>query len=324
MRDKVLVARQVPDAFIEQLKQFSEVEVWQSELNPMPRALFLEKSKDATVVITTLSEKIDQTFFEHAKHIKGIVNLAVGYDNIDMKLATENGVIVTNTPDVLTETTAELGLTLMLTTARRIVEAARYVQEGNWKSWGPYLLAGKDVYGSVVGIYGMGSIGEALARRLQGFNCKILYHNRTRKEDSERTLNVEYRTLDELLNESDFVICTAPLTEQTKGIFNRTAFKQMKNTGVFINIGRGGHVIEDDLIEAVKSGEILGAGLDVVENEPINETHPFLDMEQIIVLPHIGSSTVQTRNKMVQLCVDNTKKILEDEEPITPVNIKKT
>ncbi|MEB6201863.1 MULTISPECIES: 2-hydroxyacid dehydrogenase [Mammaliicoccus] len=319
MGEKVLVARQLPNKFIQQIEQFAEVDVWDSELEPMPREQFLKRAADATIVITTLSEKIDETFFESAPKIKGVVNLAVGYDNIDIDLAHNKGVIVTNTPEVLTETTAELGFTLMLTAARRIVEAVEYVENGEWKSWGPYLLAGKDVHGSTVGIYGMGAIGEAFARRLKGFNCKVIYHNRSKKEKAEKELNVEYRNMDELLAESDFVVCTAPLTSETKGIFNKETFKKMKDSAILINIGRGGHVVESDLIEAIKQKEILGAALDVVENEPIAMDHPFLEMKQVIVVPHIGSSSINTRDHMVQLCVDNAKQIIAGSEPVTPV-----
>lgn len=319
MGEKVLVARQLPNKFIQQIEQFAEVDVWDSELEPMPREQFLKCAADATIVITTLSEKIDETFFESAPKIKGVVNLAVGYDNIDIDLAHNKGVIVTNTPEVLTETTAELGFTLMLTAARRIVEAVEYVENGEWKSWGPYLLAGKDVHGSTVGIYGMGAIGEAFARRLKGFNCKVIYHNRSKKEKAEKELNVEYRNMDELLAESDFVVCTAPLTSETKGIFNKETFKKMKDSAILINIGRGGHVVESDLIEAIKQKEILGAALDVVENEPIAMDHPFLEMKQVIVVPHIGSSSINTRDHMVQLCVDNAKQIIAGSEPVTPV-----
>nr|WP_263313900.1 D-glycerate dehydrogenase [Mammaliicoccus sp. Marseille-Q6498] len=322
MAEKVLVARSLPEKFIQQIEQFAEVDVWDSELEPMPRETFLNRAEDATIVITTLSEKIDQSFFDAAPKIKGVVNLAVGYDNIDIELAQSKGVVVTNTPDVLTETTAELGFTLMLTAARRIVEAVEYVNDGNWQSWAPYLLAGKDVHGSTVGIYGMGAIGEAFARRLLGFNCKVLYHNRSKKEKAEQQLGVEYRELNDLLNESDFVVCTAPLTDETKGVFNKETFKKMKSSAILINIGRGGHIVESDLVDAIEQKEILGAALDVVENEPISMDHPFMKMEQIIVVPHIGSSSVKTRDNMVQLCVDNAKQISKGEKAITPV-IKK-
>lgn len=317
--DKILVARKIPENFIEQLSEIAEVDMWHDELEPMPREEFLERSKDANVVITTLSEKIDKTFFENCDALKGVVNLAVGFDNIDLELAKSNGVIVTNTPDVLTETTAELGFTLMLTAARRIVEAVKYVEDGNWKSWGPYLLAGKDVHGSTVGIFGMGAIGEAFARRLKGFNCDVLYHNRSRKEDVEQQLDVQYATMDELLSESDFVVCTAPLTDETKHMFNQSTFEKMKNSAIFINIGRGGHVVEEDLVNAIEQNQIFGAALDVVDEEPIAMDHPFLKMDRVIVVPHIGSSSENTRNDMVQLCIDNANNIIKGEEPLTPV-----
>ncbi|WP_323702937.1 D-glycerate dehydrogenase [Mammaliicoccus sp. Dog046] len=321
MEEKVLISRKLPEKFVQQIENLAKVKMWDSELEPMPRAQFLEEAKDATIVITTLSEKIDEIFFEAAPNVKGVVNLAVGFDNIDLELAHEKKVIVTNTPEVLTETTAELGFSLMLTAARRIVEAVEYVQDGEWKSWGPYLLAGQDVHGSTVGIYGMGAIGEAFARRLLGFNCKVLYHNRSRKEEAEQRLNVEYRSFEELLEESDFVVCTAPLTPETKGIFNKDAFEKMKNSAILINIGRGPHIVENDLVDAINNNEILGAALDVVEKEPIANDHPFLKMDQVIVVPHIGSSSLKTRNKMVQLCVDNTIQIIKGDEPLTPVKI---
>lgn len=321
MEEKVLISRKLPKKFVQQIETLAKVTMWDSELEPMPRVQFLEEAKDATIVITTLSEKIDETFFEAAPNVKGVVNLAVGFDNIDLELAHKKNVIVTNTPEVLTETTAELGFSLMLTAARRIVEAVEYVQDGEWKSWGPYLLAGQDVHGSTVGIYGMGAIGEAFARRLLGFNCKVLYHNRSRKEEAEQRLNVEYRSFEQLLEESDFVVCTAPLTPETKGIFNKEAFEKMKNSAILINIGRGPHIVESDLVDAINNNEILGAALDVVEKEPIANDHPFLKMDQVIVVPHIGSSSLKTRNKMVQLCVDNTIQILKGDEPLTPVKI---
>ena len=202
--------------------------MWEEAFEPMPREQFLKELEDVDACFITLSEKIDATCLEHAKHVKVIANMAVGFDNIDVKLAEDKEIVVTNTPQVLTETTAELGFTLMLTVARRIVEAEKYVQDGQWKSWGPYLLSGKDVHGSTVGIYGMGDIGKSFARRLQGFNTTILYHNRSRHEDAESELNASYVSFDTLLEESDFVVCTAPLTPETENKFNKDAFSKMK------------------------------------------------------------------------------------------------
>lgn len=319
---KILVTRQIPDRFVEQLKQFGDVKMWEEAFEPMPREQFLKELEDVDACFITLSEKIDATCLEHAKNVKIIANMAVGFDNIDVKLAQEKGIVVTNTPQVLTETTAELGFTLMLTVARRIVEAEKYVQDGEWKSWGPYLLSGKDVHGSTVGIYGMGDIGKSFARRLQGFNTTILYHNRSRHEDAESELNASYVSFDTLLADSDFVVCTAPLTPETENKFNKDAFSKMKNDAIFINVGRGAIVDEDALIDALDNHEIGGCGLDVLREEPIKLDHPLLKMENAVILPHIGSASVATRDRMIQLCVDNIAAILKGAKPLTPITNK--
>ncbi|TDM12546.1 2-hydroxyacid dehydrogenase [Macrococcus lamae] len=320
--NKILITRAVPERFLNDLQQMSEVTMYPEELKPMPREAFLEQSNDKTVVITMLSDKVDREYIDNCPELKAVINLAVGYDNIDLDYAAEKGIIVCNTPDVLTETTAELAFTLMLVTARRITEAAEMVQSGGWVGWSPYLMAGKDVYGKTVGIYGMGMIGQAFAQRCKGFGMKILYHNRSRHEEAEQGIGVSYAEFDELIKESDYVVCTAPLTDETKGKFNKEVFQQMKNDAIFINIGRGGHVIEEDLLQAVQNQDILAAGLDVLAVEPIKEDHPFLKEPNIVILPHIGSASVETRDAMIQLCVDNARHILNSEEPLTAVKNK--
>ncbi|WP_210126166.1 D-glycerate dehydrogenase [Staphylococcus sp. GDY8P85P] len=319
---KILVTRQIPNRFIEQLEQLGDVKMWEEAFEPMPRAQFLKEIEDVDACFITLSETIDATCLEHAKNVKIIANMAVGFDNIDVELANQKGIVVTNTPQVLTETTAELGFTLMLAVARRIVQAEHYVQNGEWKSWGPYLLSGKDVHGSTVGIYGMGDIGKSFARRLQGFKANILYHNRSRHEDAETQLNATYVSFDTLLAESDFVICTAPLTPETENKFDKDAFSKMKNDAIFINIGRGAIVDEEALIDALNNQDIGGCGLDVLREEPIQLDHPLLKMPNAIILPHIGSASVATRDHMIQLCVDNIAAILKGEAPLTPVTNK--
>lgn len=319
---KVLVTRKVPDKFIQQLEEFADVKMWDEEFVPMPREKFLEEIKDAEAAFITLSERIDEETLEAAPNLKIVANMAVGYDNINIALAEEYGVTVTNTPGVLTETTAELGFTLMLATARRIVEAAKYIKDDEWKSWGPYLLAGKDVHGSNVGIFGMGDIGKAFARRLKGFEANVMYHNRSRHRRAEKELGVLYVSFDELLENSDFVVCTAPLTEETKDKFNAAAFKKMRNDAIFINIGRGATVVEDDLLQALKEGEIGGAGLDVFREEPIRADHPLLQLPNVTALPHIGSASVVTRDRMIQLSINNVKSVLQGQPAITPVTDK--
>ena len=316
---KIVVSRQIPNQFIRQLEQLGEVIMWEESYEPMPRERFLQELKDATACFITLSERIDQEVFEAAPHLQVIANMAVRYDNIDLDLARQYGVTITNTPDVLTETTAELGLTLLLTVARRVVEAEHYVQNGEWQSWGPYLLAGKDLHGSTVGIFGMGAIGKAFARRLQGFNTTVLYHNRSRHKDAETELNVQYVDFDTLLQESDYVVCTAPLTDATRDQFDATAFSKMKNDAIFVNIGRGAIVDEEALVKALKDGEIGGCGLDVLRQEPIDMDHSILELPQAVVLPHIGSATEATRDDMIQLCVDNIRGVLTEGRAVTEV-----
>ncbi|WP_367009917.1 D-glycerate dehydrogenase [Staphylococcus capitis subsp. urealyticus] len=319
--NKILITRKIPQKFIEQLEQIGDVVMWDKELTPMPRETFLSEVKDATACFITLSESVDEEVLTEASDLKIIANMAVGYDNIDVVRANDHDITVTNTPDVLTETTAELGFTLMLTVARRIIEAERYVQEGQWQSWGPYLLSGKDVHGSTVGIYGMGGIGRAFARRLKGFNTRILYHNRTQNPEAEKELDATYVSFETLLKESDFVICTAPLTPQTENQFDSKAFNLMKNDAIFINIGRGAIVDETALVEALRNQTILGCGLDVLRQEPIDVNHPLLKLDNAVIVPHIGSASRLTRDRMVQLCVNNILAVLNHQLPITPVKV---
>ncbi|WP_210139888.1 D-glycerate dehydrogenase [Staphylococcus sp. GDY8P54P] len=316
---KIVVSRKIPQKFIKQLEDIGEVEVCDASLTPMPREKFLTALKDATACFVTLSEIMDEEVIEAAPNLKVIANMAVGYDNIDIDLMQSKGIVVTNTPGVLTETTAELGFTLMLAVARRVVEAETYVQNGEWQSWGPYLFAGKDLYQANVGIYGMGDIGKAFARRLKGFNTNIRYHNRTRHKDDEEALGALYVSFETLLKESDFVICTAPLTAETRDKFDDKAFKMMKKDAIFINIGRGAVVDEEALVKALQNEEIKACGLDVLREEPIDMQHPLLSMNNATILPHIGSASVITRDRMIQLCVDNIKLVLDEKDPKTPV-----
>lgn len=317
---KIIVTRKVPDKFIEQLEAIGTVELWDDAYTPMPRDKFLNALSEATACFITLSEQIDDEALNAAPNLKIIANMAVGFDNIDVQLAHDHNIVVTNTPDVLTETTAELGVSLTLSVARRIVEAERYVQEGQWQSWSPYLLAGKDLYRAKVGIFGMGDIGKAVARRLKGFEANIMYHNRSRHIDAEEELGALYVSFDTLLKNSDFIICTATLTEDTKDKFDKQAFAKMKKEAIFINIGRGAVVDEEALIDALNEGQIWACGLDVLREEPIDMTNPLLNMKNAVIVPHIGSASIVTRDRMIQLCVDNIKLVLAGQAPLTPVN----
>ncbi|QLK85596.1 D-glycerate dehydrogenase [Staphylococcus sp. 17KM0847] len=309
--EKILVTRQIPAKFKQRLEALGEVEMWDHHLTPMPRETFLQAAADKTVLLVTLSEQIDNALFQQAPHLKIIANMAVGYDNIDLVSAEQHGVVISNTPHVLTETTAELGFALMMAASRRLPEAIDYVQDGQWESWGPYLLAGKDIYHAKVGIFGMGEIGKAFARRLKGFNADILYHNRSRNTKAEHELGAFYTSFETLIRESDFVVCTAPSTPETQNKFDRSVFQMMRDDAIFVNIGRGDLVVEEDLVEALIAGEIAGCALDVVRDEPIRMDHPLLKQPNAIITPHIGSATVLTRDQMIQTCVLNIEDVVQ-------------
>lgn len=315
----VFITRKLPDETLVELNQVAEVNMWPHEEEVVPRDVLLDEAAKADGLLTMLSDSIDAELLQQASSLKVVANLAVGYDNIDIQTARNLGITVCNTPDVLTDSTADLAFSLILATARRIVEAANYVKEGKWNSWGPLLLAGADVHHKTIGIVGMGRIGEAVARRAKGFDMKILYHNRNRKPEAEVSLDAEYKDFYELLKQSDFVVSLAPLTAETKGMFNSEAFQSMKESAIFINAGRGAAVDESALIEALQNKTIAGAGLDVFENEPIDPKHPLLAMQQVVALPHIGSASVETRMKMAELACRNIADILNGKEPETPV-----
>ncbi|WP_201714240.1 2-hydroxyacid dehydrogenase [Rossellomorea arthrocnemi] len=319
MKPYIYITRKLPEYVIAPLQKEFEVEMWNQEDAPVPRDTLLSKAEKASALLTMLSDKVDQELLQNAASLKVVANLAVGYDNIDLEAARKNGVTITNTPDVLTETTADLTFALLMATARRIVEADRYIKEGKWKSWSPLLLAGMDIHHKTLGIVGMGSIGEAVARRAKGFNMDVLYHNRSRKPEAEQSVGVRYASFDELLAQSDFVVVLAPLTKETEGMFQEDQFNKMKESAIFINAARGPIVNETALEKALKMGEIAGAGLDVFETEPVNKEHPLLQLNQVVAIPHIGSSSKETRHAMMALCVENIFSVLKGDQPKTAV-----
>ncbi|MCM3731298.1 D-glycerate dehydrogenase [Fictibacillus nanhaiensis] len=315
----VFITRKLPEETLVSLKEIADVGMWPSEEEAVPRKVLLKEAQKAEGLLTMLSDNIDKELFDNAPSLKVVANLAVGYDNIDIEAAKMKNVRVCNTPDILTDSTADLTFSLILATARRIVESASYVKEGKWNSWGPLLLAGADVHHKTIGIVGMGRIGEAVARRAKGFDMNILYHNRSRKPEAEKKLGAVYRDFYDLLKESDFVVCLAPLTTETKGMFNREAFQAMKQSAIFINAGRGASVDEEALVDALKNSVIAGAGLDVYVIEPIAADHPLLTMKQVVALPHIGSASVETRKKMSELACRNIAKVIDGKKAETPV-----
>ncbi|WP_203363129.1 D-glycerate dehydrogenase [Bacillus sp. REN10] len=320
MKPFVYVTRKLPDEINSRLMEKYEVEMWPQEEEKVPREVLLEKIKQADALLTVISDQLDEELFSHANQLKVVANMAVGYDNIDLQAASKYNVAICNTPDVLTDTTADLTFALLLATARRMMEAAEFVKEGQWKSWSPMQLVGTDVHHKTIGIVGMGKIGTVVAKRAAGFDMEIIYHNRSRHEVAEEMLGARYCSLDELLQEADFVVCLAPLTEQTKGMFQWEQFQKMKKEAIFINASRGPIINEQALFDALQTGEIAAAGLDVFEKEPIGADHPLLTLPNVVALPHIGSATRETRLAMMETCCDNLDAIFEDRPPKTLVN----
>lgn len=320
MKPTIFITRKLPDEAIESIQGQYQVKMWDSEDVPVPREKLIEEAKTTDALLTMLSDKIDAEVLTAGNQLKVVANLAVGFDNLDLETATKNGIAVCNTPDVLTDTTADLAFGLLMAAARRLVEAAELVKKNEWKSWSPLLLAGHDVYHKTIGIVGMGKIGETVAKRATGFDMKILYHNRTRKPEAEKSLGAVYCSFEEIVQQSDFIVSLTPLTSETKNMFTRETFKKMKKNAIFINAGRGPVVDEQALFDALVEKDIAGAGLDVFTKEPINADHPLLALPNVVALPHIGSSSVETRVTMMKLCVDNIKAVINGENPLTLVN----
>jgi glyoxylate reductase len=315
--EKVLVTREIPEAGLRPLEDF-DVRVLSEA--PPDRDDLLEAASGAEGVLSTVTEKIDGEFMDAAGDgLKVVANLAVGYDNVDVEAANERGVIVTNTPGVLDETTADVAFMLLLAAARRLGEAERVLRVGRWEWWGPKLFMGPDVWGKKLGIIGLGRIGQAVARRAKGFDMEILYHNRSRKEEAERELGARYLELDELLETADFVTIHTPLTDETQHLIGSAELEKMKPDAVLVNTSRGPVVDEAALADALAEGRIFAAGLDVYEEEP--KVHPkLLELENVVLAPHIGSGSIETRNKMAALAAENLAAVLRDEQPKTPVN----
>ncbi|MED4126748.1 D-glycerate dehydrogenase [Shouchella miscanthi] len=315
MRQKVLITRKPPTYLMEQLSAKFDVETWDFEDQPIRRDVLIQKIDKIEGLLCLLTDTIDNDLLQKSDNLKVVSNLAVGYDNIDVNNAQLRSIQVTNTPGILTETTADLTFALILTTARRIIEASNELRSGKWKTWSPFMLAGMDVHNSTLGIIGMGEIGTAVVKRAKGFGMKILYYNRTRKKHLEEEHGIVYTNLDELLQTSDFVSVLTPLTPETQNMITLNELKMMKKTSILINTSRGGIINENDLITALKSEIILGAGLDVYEQEPIPLDHQLLSLPNVVTLPHIGSASVQTRMKMWELAVLNLTIGLEGGTP---------
>jgi len=305
---KAVITFRFFNQYVNKLKEKGiEVIEW-DKINPPPKEWIMENIKEADGLLCTLTNKIDKDIIEAGKRLKVISTYSVGFDHIDVKYAKSKGVKVGYTPEVLTETTADLIFALMLTVARRIVEGDRLIREGKWNiPWQPDFLLGYDVYGKTLGIIGMGRIGKAVLRRARGFNMRVIYNSRTKKED----VDAEFVTLDYLLSDSDFVVITVDLNESTYHLIDEEKLKKMKRTAFLINASRGKVVDEKALIKALKEGWIAGAALDVFEEEPLPKGSPLLNFNNVVLTPHIGSATFETRYKMAEIAIENLIRGLE-------------
>lgn len=315
---KILVTSKLPGDAADLLRAGHKVDLYEGPL-PLPRVQLLEKIRDAEGLLCLLSEPIDAEVLDAAPKLKVIANYAVGTNNIDLKLAKSRGIRVCNTPDVLTETTAELAFALTLAACRRIVEGDAFVREGKFTGWEPELLLGRDVHGATVGVVGMGRIGQAYARRAKACGASILYYNRTRLPgEIETPLGAERVELGELLAESDFVSLHCPLTPETTHLISSERLARMKPTAYLINTARGPVVDEAALVAALQNGKLAGAGLDVFEREP-QLAEGLATLPNVVLAPHTGSASIKTRTRMAQMCARDILAVLSGNEPANPV-----
>jgi glyoxylate reductase len=315
-KPKVLITRLFFDQAVDHIKTVAEVEIYPSEEDPIPRTVLLKKVKHIDGLLPMLTDRIDQELLDKGKHLKVVSNYAVGYNNIDIPEATKYGVMVTNTPDVLTDTTADCAFMLLMAISRRLVEVDKYVRTGKWvKAWGPKMLLGSDITGKTLGIIGLGRIGKAVVPRAKGFKMKIIYYDNIRNKEVEKELGVEYKSFDEVLTTSDYISLHVPLTEQTKHLIGEQELKKMKKTAFLINTSRGPVVDEKALTKALKEKWIAGAGLDVHYKEPTDPNNPLLKLDNVIVAPHIGSATKETRLAMAMRAATNLTAALKGERP---------
>ena len=319
MKPTILVSGHLTDDILSLLAQEYDVRA-NREDRPMGRADLLEAVAGADGFLSMITDAVDAELLDAAPRLRVVSNMAVGYNNIDVAAATARGIVVTNTPGILTEATAELAFALILAAARRVVDLDRRTRAGEWTCWAPLLFLSREVSGKTLGVVGLGRIGRAVARRARAFGMRVLYHSRSRLEaEEERDLGVEYAEKDELLATADFVSLHVPLSAETRHLIGRRELDLMKPTAYLINTSRGPVVDEAALVEALKARRIEGAGLDVYENEPM--LAPGLAaLDNAVLLPHVGSATVETRTKMARMAAENLLSALRGERPAHVVN----
>jgi glyoxylate reductase len=319
-RQPVLVTRRLPDPAMDRLAAHFDLTLHEGP-GPISRDRLLDQIRGKSAAVTLLTERVDDEFLDAAgKQLVIVANYAVGFDNIDVDACTRHGVLCSNTPDVLTDTTADTAFALILASARRVAEGDRFLRSGTPWVWDPLMMLGVDVHHKTLGIVGFGRIGQGVARRAGGFGMRIIYHDVYRpKPEVEAELGVEYRPLDDLLQEADFVTLHTNLTPETRHLIDTERLRKMKPTAVVVNTSRGPVIDEGALAAALREGVIFAAGLDVFEREP--EIHPdLLDLENVVIIPHLGSATVETRIAMGLLAADNVIAAVAGRRPPTPLN----
>lgn len=317
---RVFVTRKIPEKALHLLQERFEVDIWPGE-QPPPKSTLIEKVKTIDGLLPLLTDPIDNEVLSTGKNLQVVCQMAVGYDNIDVAEATQRGIYVTNTPGVLTETTADYAFTLLMVTARRIVEADKWVRAGNWNvSWGPMMFLGGDIHGKTLGIIGLGRIGTEVARRATGFGMKVIYNDQVRNPELEQTLMLQYMELERLLQEADFVSLHVPLTKETHHLIGEKELNLMKKTAYLINTSRGPVIDEEALFRVLSEGIIAGAGLDVFVEEPISRDNPLLALGNVTFSPHIASASIETRTKMAEMAVTNMIEFFEGHTPPNLVN----
>jgi gluconate 2-dehydrogenase len=319
LKPSVLVTREIFEEVLAHLRGRCEVEDNQSD-RPLPGPELIERLSEKDGALVTVADRIDRSLLGFCPRLRAISTVAVGYDNIDVAACTARGIVVTNTPGVLTETTADHAWALLMAAARRIAHADRWVRSGQWSGWRFKDWLGLDIHGTTLGVIGMGRIGQAVAKRSRGFEMRVLYHNRNRlAPEIEAACNAEPASKDELLRNSDFIVLTLPHTPQTHHLIGAPELALMKPTSLVVNIGRGGVVDDVALVEALAEGRIAAAGLDVFEDEPTLESG-FLSLPNVVLTPHIGSASHATRHKMAMMAAENLVAALSGGRPPNPVN----
>ena len=318
-KPRVMISRALPEEVIARARSRADVDLHAGD-KPLSKTELMARVKDREGLVCLITDTIDSSVFESCPRLKVVSNVAVGFNNIDVAAATKRGVVVTNTPDVLTETTADFAWTLLMATARRLVEADRYVRDGKFTQWEYMVLLGGDVHDKTLGIIGFGRIGRAMARRALGFNMRVLYQDAVAADPAtERELRATRTDTATLLRDSDFVSIHTPLLPDTRHLINAQSLRTMKKTAYLVNASRGPVVDEAALVQALTEGWIAGAGLDVFEEEP--KVHPgLMGLSNVVLAPHIASASSDTRIKMAALAVDNCLAVLEGQPPPTPVN----